>query len=338
MEPSSVPPVIIVGGGLIGLTLAQALSARSIPYLIYEQDPHTSHRGVGWGLTIHWALEIFKYLVPASIIERLPDAFVDRDAVESGEKGHFLFYDLRKGNALWKVPPSERLRLRRESFRQLLLEGIDVQWGKQITGIDAVGDDQIEARFVDGTSSPSGSLIVGCDGGRSQVRKLLMPHSFQNNQLPIRLLGVSVVFTAAAAKPLRDLDPYFMQGGDQETDVFLWFSFLDGPSNNTRPERDSYTCQILISWPVRPEKGLPEVPTTAVDRLALMKRLSWDWADPFHSIIKAIPDNTEPITLRLEDWPPPLHPRKNGWDNMGGRVTLAGDSAHAMTMWVDPLS
>jgi 2-polyprenyl-6-methoxyphenol hydroxylase-like FAD-dependent oxidoreductase len=252
--------------------------------------------------------------------------------VRSGEKGNFLFYDLRKGVALWKVPPSERLRLRRQSFRQLLLQNIDVQWGKQITGIDAVGDDQISAHFADGTSSPAGSIIVGYDGARSQVRKLLMPHSFQNHQLPIRLLGVSVVFTTAMAKPLRDLDPYFMQGGDKETDVFLWFSFLDGPSNNTRDERDSYTCQILISWPVRPEKGLPEVPAASADRLALMKHLSRDWADPFHIIIKAIPDDAEPITLKLEDWPPPVNPRKDGWDNMGGRVTLAGDSAHAMTM------
>jgi 2-polyprenyl-6-methoxyphenol hydroxylase-like FAD-dependent oxidoreductase len=332
MEPSRAPPVIIVGAGLVGLILSQALSARSIPYLIYEQDPHASHRGVGWGLTIHWALEIFKSLVPASIVQSLPDAFVDPEAVRSGEKGNFLFYDLRNGVALWKVPPSERLRLRRQAFRQLLLQNINVQWGKQVTGIDAVGDNQISAHFADSTSSPAGSIIVGCDGARSQVRKLLMPHSFQNYQLPIRLLGVSVVFSAAMAKPLRDLDPYFMQGGDKETDVFLWFSFLDGPSNNTRDERDSYTCQVLISWPVRPEKGLPEVPTTSADRLALMKHLSRDWADPFHTIIKAIPDDAEPITLRLEDWPPPVDPRKNGWDNMGGRVTLAGDSAHAMTM------
>ena len=332
MDPSPSPPVIIIGAGLVGLTLAQALFARSIPYLIYEQDPHAAHRGVGWGLTIHWALETFKHLAPPSIVERLPEAFVDPNAVKSGEKGHFLFYDLRNGLALWKVPPSERLRLRREAFRQLLLEHVDVQWGKHVTGIDTSGDRHIRAHFSNGASSPYGSLIVGCDGARSEVRKLLMPHSYQNHQLPIRLLGVSVVFEAAVAKPLRDLDPYFMQGGDKKTDVFLWFSFLDGPSNNTRPEKDSYTCQILISWPVRPEKGLPEVPKIARDRLALMKHLSRDWADPFHSVIKAIPETVEPVTLRLEDWPSPLHPREHGWNNIGGRVTLAGDSAHAMTM------
>jgi 2-polyprenyl-6-methoxyphenol hydroxylase-like FAD-dependent oxidoreductase len=77
MEPSRTPPVIIVGAGLVGLILAQALSARSIPYLMYEQDPHASHREVCWGLTIHWALEIFKSLVPASIVQSLSDAFVD---------------------------------------------------------------------------------------------------------------------------------------------------------------------------------------------------------------------------------------------------------------------
>jgi 2-polyprenyl-6-methoxyphenol hydroxylase-like FAD-dependent oxidoreductase len=97
MESPPARPVSTVGAGLAGLILAQALSARSIPYLIYEQDPHASHRGVGWGLTIHWALGIFKSLVPASIMERLPDAFVDPDAVRSGEKGNFLFYDLRRG-------------------------------------------------------------------------------------------------------------------------------------------------------------------------------------------------------------------------------------------------
>lgn len=162
-------------------------------------------------MTIHWALGIFRYLVSETVIEQLPEAFVDPEAVRSGEKGNFLVYDLRKGNALWKVPPSERLRLRREAFRQLLLQNIGVHWGKQTTSIEPVGDGQIRAQFANHTSSPPGSLIVGCDGARSQIRKLLMPQSFANHQLPVRLLGVSVVFSAAVAKPLRDLDPYFMQ-------------------------------------------------------------------------------------------------------------------------------
>jgi hypothetical protein len=129
-----------------------------------------------------------------------------------------------------------------------------------------------------------------------------------------------------------------MQGGDKETDVFLWFSFLDGPSNNIRSQRDSYTCQILISWPVRPEKGLPEVPTTAVDRLALMKQLSRDWADPFHSIIKAMPEDAEPITLRLEDWPSGPHKRAQWAGPWAGPGRPEARSPAQKPMWRAPRS
>jgi hypothetical protein len=52
----------------------------------------------------------------------------------------------------------------------------------------------------------------------------MYPNSFQIQQLPIRLLGVSVVFPSADARPLRDLDPYFMQRGDKKREVFFWLS------------------------------------------------------------------------------------------------------------------
>ncbi len=52
---------------------------------------------------------------------------MDPVAVRAGEMGHFLFYDARSGEALWKVPPSERVRLRREGLRRVLLDGVDVQ-------------------------------------------------------------------------------------------------------------------------------------------------------------------------------------------------------------------
>jgi 2-polyprenyl-6-methoxyphenol hydroxylase-like FAD-dependent oxidoreductase len=52
MASSLKAPVLIVGGGIIGLTLAQALRARSIPFEIYERDSHAAARGPGWGKPI----------------------------------------------------------------------------------------------------------------------------------------------------------------------------------------------------------------------------------------------------------------------------------------------
>ena len=160
------------------------------------------------------------------------------------------------------------------------------------------------------------------------------PELARNHQLPVRLLGVSVLYPTPLALKLRALDPFFFQGGDPYTDTFFWFSFLDTPSNNSRSgkEKDSYECQILVSWPYRrgyrgQEEEL-EVPKGNIERVRLMKALVQGWASPFLDAVDNIPEETEVKEIRLEDW----IPRRGVWGNEGGKVTLVGDSGHAMTM------
>ena len=155
-----------------------------------------------------------------------------------------------------------------------------------------------------------------------------------NHQLPVRLLGVSTVYPGSLASTVRVLDPFFFQGGDPATNAGHWFSFLDSPDSSGRGD-DSRDCQILVSWPYRSgflecEEPL-EVPAQSSDRIALMKKISSTWADPFHSIVHSIPDGIEAKPISLEDWvPPPDH-----WNDITGsdRVVLVGDAAHAMTMY-----
>ena len=115
--------------------LAQALKQHDIPFTVYERDPSVSARGRGWGLTIHWSLEAFVSLLPQHLVDKLPEAFVNPSATEKGENGNFLFFDLRSGEARWKVPPSKRIRVSRERLRALLLEGLDVQVIKLVPGL-----------------------------------------------------------------------------------------------------------------------------------------------------------------------------------------------------------
>lgn len=123
---STQSPIIIVGAGITGLVLAQALTKLSIPFVIYERDPDPLHRGKGWGITIHWALSSLLGLLPQSTIDRLPEAFVDGEATRNGENGNFLFFNLRTAEALWQVPPSKRIRMGREKFRRVLMNGISI--------------------------------------------------------------------------------------------------------------------------------------------------------------------------------------------------------------------
>ncbi|KAI9670081.1 MAG: hypothetical protein M1829_004808 [Trizodia sp. TS-e1964] len=281
---------------------------------------------------MHWALPAFLALLPPQLVDRLPETYVDQEAMDRGENGNFILFDLSTGDVRWKVPPSKRIRVSRERLRKLLMEGVDVQWSKQLERFDVLpGDSGVTVYFEDG-SSATGSMLLGCDGSRSRMRKLLCPNTYQNTQLPCRLLGVSVPYPAEKGLKMRALDPFFLQAGDPKTDSFLYFSFLDTPTNRRHP-RDTFLCQILTSWPYRPgflSSPEPiEVPDTNSARLALMKRISAEWVEPFHSIIADIPSDTEAKSINLEDW----QPHAGAWDNHHGRVTLLGDAAHAMTMF-----
>lgn len=335
-------PVIIVGAGITGLLLAQALHRSSIPCTIHERDPNADHRGKGWGLTIHWALDDLLSLLPPHLVDRLPETYVDPAASAAGENGNFLFFNLRSGEALWKVPPNRRIRVAREKLRRLLMEGLDVRWGETFVGLKDT-EEGVAAEFegTDGGAAVEGRILVGCDGTTSSVRKILFPGGRANNyELPVRLLGVSTVYPQELSSKARELDPFFYQAGDPLTDAFHWFSFLDSPSSNNREGelRNGQDCQILVSWPHRRgflgEEAPIDVPKENGERVSLMKRIAKGWASPFAELFESLPEDVEVKTIRLEDWVPPTA-NDVDWTQAPGaqRVALVGDSGHAMTMF-----
>ncbi|KAL8687312.1 MAG: hypothetical protein Q9218_006479 [Villophora microphyllina] len=325
------PHILIIGAGITGLVLAQALKKHGIAFTVFERDADVAARGRGWGLTIHWSLDTFISLLPQHIVDKLPQVYVDPEASKNGDNGNFLFFDLQSGEPRWKVPPNKRIRVSRERLRALLLEGLDVQ---TLDSISTPNLDAVTAHFTD-TTAACGTLLVGADGSRSRARSILLrdPTLAINKILPVRLLGASVVYPRHFAQGLRNLDPFFFQGGDPASDAFMFFSFLDTPVNNPRSDPDTYECQILVSWPYRKgfrgrEKPL-DVPSTNEARIALMKELVGGWANPFRDAVINIPADAEIKAIALEDF----LPKKGLWDNRGGKVTLMGDAAHAMTMY-----
>ena len=78
-------------------------------------------------MTIHWGLETFLSLLPQHLVDRLVEVYVNPEASKSGENGNFLFFDLHSGQARWKVPSANRIRVSRERLRALLLDGLDVK-------------------------------------------------------------------------------------------------------------------------------------------------------------------------------------------------------------------
>ncbi|KAE8364681.1 hypothetical protein BDV27DRAFT_172200 [Aspergillus caelatus] len=321
-------PVLIVGAGIVGLTLGQALKKKGIPFEIYERDPTPDARGQGWAITLHWALEYLQQMLPADVLARIQDVQVDPD-VALNDNGNFLFINLATGEPKFKIPPSVRWRVNREKMRKALLYGIEdrVHWNRRVVGVDLeTVPEKVNLEFGDG-SSVTGRMVVGAEGSRSAIRQLLRPDAYSNVLLPIRFTGVAVDLSPEDIKPLRSMDPLLFQGCHPETGAFFWFSMLETPLVNgtAGTERERYRAQICMSWPVH--TSADEVADTDEGRLANMKRRSEGFVPVLRNAVQKIPEGTPVLEIKLADW------ECLDWDNKNGRVTLAGDAAHAMTMY-----
>jgi 2-polyprenyl-6-methoxyphenol hydroxylase-like FAD-dependent oxidoreductase len=128
MGPSK--PILIVGSGVSGLILAQYLRKAGISFRIFERDTDLATRGLGWGLTLHWSLPALRSLLPSDLVTRLPEAYVDRAAVEEGRASTFPFFDLSTGELKASTPKASedmRIRVSRDKLRRLLATGLDIQ-------------------------------------------------------------------------------------------------------------------------------------------------------------------------------------------------------------------
>lgn len=336
--------VLIVGAGLTGLILAQGLRKFNASpaaathqiqytYTIYERDPYAFARGGGWSLTIHWALTDLRNILPDDILAGFHDCLVNPHAAEQGIAGNFQYLNLRTAEqvAAWPIPVGAASRVSREKIIALLMTGLDIRYSMQLVDITHPSN-EVNAHFANGVCE-TGSLLIGCDGLRSSVRRALCrsnPEAALNNSVPVRLIGLKVLYPVQKVQKCLDIDVHFFQGGDPHTDVYFWFSFIHLP----RPtDTEEYaTCQIMLSWPFK--KGFlgrdepTEMPATQAERRAWMRRLAYGWAEPFRELVYYLPEDTEYREIVMEDWPP----KQRSWDNRNGTVTLVGDAAHGMTM------
>ncbi|OAQ66157.1 FAD dependent oxidoreductase [Pochonia chlamydosporia 170] len=322
-------PVIIIGAGVVGLTLAHGLKKANIPFEIYERDEHIDARPHGWAITIHWALPFLVELLDEATIDAVENVQVDPE-VGRNDNGNFLFINLETLDSKFRIPPNKRRRVNREKLRKALLQGVanHVHWGKRLSNIELGdgNDGMVQAHFTDG-SSAQGSIVVGAEGTNSQTRKFLVPENYRNHQLPVRFIGAAVDMTPEQVKPLRDIDPLLFQGCHPVTGHFLWISMMESPEvNGTKgTDHERYRVQVITSWMVKSEKD--EVPPSDVERIAEMKRRAIGFHPLLRQAVDCIPDSAPVLEIALQDWP------CFNWDNRDGRVTLVGDAAHAMTMY-----
>jgi 2-polyprenyl-6-methoxyphenol hydroxylase-like FAD-dependent oxidoreductase len=158
---------LVIGGGIAGSVAARALRKAGIEAEIFEAYASEA-TGVGGELMLAPnGLAALGVIDAAAAVEAVGIP-TPRMVMETGT-GKVLgeFRDL-------PGLPTSRLFARADLYRALA-DGLPVQYGKRLTGLVTEADG-VTATFADG-STATADVLIGADGIRSSVRKLLDPHA-----------------------------------------------------------------------------------------------------------------------------------------------------------------
>ncbi len=200
------PHIAIIGGGIGGVALAIACLHRGIPFTLYERDTNFEMRSQGYGLTIQQATKA----VQALGLTSLKDGLISNWHVVHNTDGKIVAqWGMRNySHAQSKSSPKRtNIHIARQSLRLALLKQLGkqdiVQWGHQLIDIKNSEDKGVELSFmVNGEIKKTKTdLVVGADGIRSTVRKLLIGE----DTTPLRYLGCMVILGICPLSALKDL-------------------------------------------------------------------------------------------------------------------------------------
>ncbi len=165
--------VVIIGGGIGGLTLALALKQRGISVTVHEKHDHQQHHQTGFLIWSYAIDSLQKLGVPVDLVGTPLEVFEVHG---------------RSGQKISEMPVGEISRLNgADSYevnrRRLIdcmsgLVGADLKFGQECVAVET-GQESAIASFANGTTD-EGDILVGCDGVHSVVRKTIHPHAKLN--------------------------------------------------------------------------------------------------------------------------------------------------------------
>ncbi|AOO81163.1 flavin-dependent oxidoreductase [Bosea vaviloviae] len=308
--------VIIVGGGIGGLTLALMLHARGFTPTVYEQSGEIREVGVGINTLPHAIRELAELgLLPA----------LDAVAIRTRE----LVYMNRFGQTVWRElrglhagAPVPQFSIHRGRLQGVIREAVVARLGPDAlrTGRRLQGFSQDEggvtAHFADSRRGEGGEtaradILIAADGIHSTVRGHYFP-----DQGPPRWNGVQMWRGACEWPSFLDGESMIIAGG--MAGKLVLYPIASGATPQTR--LTNWVVNIRTGDPAKPPpKEAWSKPGRLEDVLPFARRFSVPGVD-IMALIQASPG--------FWDYPMCDRDPLPRWTH--GRVTLLGDAAHPM--------
>ncbi len=308
--------VIIVGGGIGGLSLALTLERAGISSTIYEATPAIQQVGVGINV-LPYAMRVLANL---GLEKELAQRAITTQASAYFDRRGSLLHHTCVGRFAGETWP--QLSIRRGELQAVLLDAVRQRLGphRVRTGWECTGvserDDEVCLSFRDRRTgqkleSQSAKIVVACDGIHSKIRQQFYP-----DEGPPRYSGV-FMWRGVSCGP-RFLDGatmvrvglpsvgkmviYPIHDYEDGTQLINWVAEIDVPDPGSFCSKRDWNC-----------------PGDAKDFVDVFANWRFDWLDVPELIRKA--DTILQFPMMDRD---PL-PR---WSF--GRVTLLGDAAHPL--------
>jgi 2-polyprenyl-6-methoxyphenol hydroxylase-like FAD-dependent oxidoreductase len=301
------PEVAIIGGGIGGLTLALELHAAGIDCSVYEAAGELSAVGVGINLLPHASRELARLGLEHELAEV---AIETRNSLYFNRFGQHIYTEPTGRTAGYPWP---QFSIHRGDLHEILVRAVRDRLGpdRVVTGHRclSVAQDATGATAVFEQETVRASVVVGCDGVNSVVRKQLHPEQSG----PV-YSGYNM-WRGVAAWPAIQGGASMIRAGWLATGKLVVYPIRD------RVDADG---RQLVNWvaelqsPQHAERDWNRTGRLA-DFLPAFADWHFDWLD--------VPALLSAATTILE-YPMVDQEPLEWWG--AGRITLLGDAAHPM--------
>ena len=244
-------PVLISGAGLGGVCLGQALKKNNIPFKIFERCAKDNFSTQGYRLRISThGVSALNYALTPEIF-----SLFEKTCAEAPKLGVRVRPDgsptAPMGLPAGVSPGGKAYTIDRSVFRDALLTGLEgnVFFEKKLEQYTIHGD-RVTVSFSNGTTE-EGSLLIGADGVRSNIRKQYVP-DFQGIDTGMRIIfgktPLTSDFLAELPNEYRDGMSLVTNDDDNSQPVLMFESirFPHAKEISTIDIPDPYMYWVLV--------------------------------------------------------------------------------------------